>query len=293
MKYAYYPGCVAEESCSELDQAMHLVAAKLSIDLVPLEEATCCGARDLSESEPEVGLALNARNLALAEAKGLNKMLTICNTCTLTLSEANLRLKTDGAAMAAANKALAEIGMSYRGTVNVTHFLWVLLQEYGLDNLKKRVVRPLNGLRVAPFYGCHILRPAESLGFESAEKPTSLAKVIEALGGRTVPFAGEKKCCGFHIVAVKESTSHRMAGRILSEAADEGADCMVTPCPLCHLSVDAWQGKAGKAVGRNFSLPVFHLPQLIGLALGLSASQLGLGRHLVGVGGVLQRLGAA
>ena len=156
------------------------------------------------------------------------------------------------------------------------------MEEIGLEELRARVVRPLTDLRVGPFYGCYIVRPANRLGIDDAHPRDSyLGQVVEALGGTVTDYAGSHKCCGFPIITMNKQASLKQAGRHLGDAVDAGADCVVTPCPLCHLNLDLQQPLAEKVVGRDLGMPVLHLPQLVGLALGLSPKELGLARHVV------------
>jgi hypothetical protein len=159
-----------------------------------------------------------------------------------------------------------------------------------LHGLWEQVKRPLAGLRVAPFYGCYILRPSEVMGIDDPAHPTSLDRVIEALGGVPVDSSGKTRCCGFPITLENEEASMRLAGKHIGEAKDQGADCMVTPCPLCHMNLDLQQPKASKAVRRELNMPVLHLPQLVGLALGVEPRQLGLNKHIVSTAPVLQKV---
>ena len=152
----------------------------------------------------------------------------------------------------------------------------------GLDVLRARVKRPLTDLRVGPFYGCYIVRPTTRLQIdEDHPRDTYLDQVIEALGGTVIDYAGSHKCCGFPIITMNKQASLAQAGRHLGDAVEADADCLVTPCPLCHLNLDLQQPLAEKVVGRPLNMPVLHLPQLVGLALGLSPKQLGLARHVV------------
>ncbi|MDA8188363.1 MAG: CoB--CoM heterodisulfide reductase iron-sulfur subunit B family protein [Dehalococcoidales bacterium] len=289
MRYAYFTGCVADKSASELDYSTRKVCEKLGIKLEKMESASCCGAGDIDEVNLDLSRALNGRTLAIAERDGLD-VLTICNVCTLTLRKVNQNLKENPEALEKTNQVLAEIGMKYSGGVEVTHFLWVLMREFGVDRLKGYVQRPLAGLRVAPFYGCQILRPESRLGFEDPNNPKSLETIITALGGTPVDYAGKTKCCAFLISLAREKTASKVLGQQLWGAKTEMADCIVTPCPLCHLSLDAFQGMAEKELGRSIRLPILHLPQLIGLAIGLQPSELKLSRHVVGVDGVLAKI---
>ena len=171
---------------------------------------------------------------------------------------------------------------TYEKGLTNKNFLWLLVEEIGLDELRSRVKRPLTNLKVGPFYGCYIVRPTDALGIDDEHpRDTYLAQVIEALGGTVIDYAGSHKCCGFPIITMNKEASLKQAGRHLGDAVDADADCLVTPCPLCHLNLDLQQPLAERAVGRELNMPVLHLPQLVGLALGLEPKELGLDRHVV------------
>jgi succinate dehydrogenase / fumarate reductase cytochrome b subunit len=157
-----------------------------------------------------------------------------------------------------------------------------MVEEIGLDAIKAKVKRPLTDLRVGPFYGCYIVRPTERLGIgRDNPRDRYLQMLIEALGGTVVDYAGQYKCCGFPIITMNREASLKQAGRHLGDAIDADADCLVTPCPLCHLNLDLQQPGAEKVVGRDLGMPVLHLPQLVGLALGLEPKELGMTKHVV------------
>jgi succinate dehydrogenase / fumarate reductase cytochrome b subunit len=266
------------------------IIGRLDIQVVELEAASCCGAGVVSEADPELALALNARTFAQAEQLGLDVM-TICGTCQGIMSAANKRLKTDAGLLERINAVLGkEDGLTYRGTVQVKHLLWIVVREVGLARMGNQVHVPFEDFRIAPFYGCYILRPSWDLGFDDPEQPSSLEKVIRAVGGEPVRYAGRTKCCGFPIILEKEAIAVAMAGTNMKEAKQEGADFMVTPCPLCHMSLDIYQDRAGRAVNTPLDLPILHLPQLLGLAMGLPPKQLGTARHLVPVDAIVRKL---
>lgn len=289
MKFALYPGCAAKGACPELYQSAVAVADRLGIRIEELVDAACCGAGVISEADPDLALAINARTFAQAEAKGLHIM-TICGTCQGVMSAANHRLRSEKGALDRINAILASEGLRYNGTIEIKHLLWIIIGELGLDRLKREVRRPIGGLRIAPFYGCYILRPSDTLGFEDPENPASLERLIEALGGQAVEYDGRTKCCGFPLVLENESIAVGMVAKHEKEAKEEGADCMVTPCPLCHMNLDIYQGKAEAKLGEAIDLPILHLPQLIGLAMGIEPKHLGLARHLVSTRGILDRI---
>ncbi|HEX8065896.1 MAG TPA: CoB--CoM heterodisulfide reductase iron-sulfur subunit B family protein [Thermoleophilaceae bacterium] len=285
MKLAYWPGCVSRGFTPELHGAMAAVAPRLDLELVQLDRANCCGAGVIAEHNQELVDTLNARTFALAQqVDGAAGMMNICSTCQGAQSECQERLDADSAYRAHINGNLDAEELAYErggGWWN-KNFLWLLVEEIGLDKLRDRVVRPLSGLRVGPFYGCYVVRPTKRLGFdEHPERDKYLDWVIDAVGAEPVPYAGSHKCCGFPVVTMNRVTSLRQAGRHMADALDAGADCVVTPCPLCHLNLDLQQPEAQPFVERDLGIPVLHLPQLVGLALGLEPKELGMHRHVV------------
>jgi succinate dehydrogenase cytochrome b subunit len=296
MKLAYWPGCVSRGFTPELHGSMALVAPKLDLELVELDRANCCGAGVVAEHNQELVDTLNARTFALAQGvEGSAGMVNICSTCQGAQSECQERLDADSAYREHINRNLTGEGLSYQkdgGWWN-KNLLWLLVEEIGLDRLRERVVRPLEGLRAAPFYGCYIVRPTRRLGFaDHPDRDAYLDMVIEAVGGEPVPYAGSHKCCGFPVITMNRVTSLRQAGRHLADAIDAGADCLVTPCPLCHLNLDMQQPEAAKYVERDLDVPVLHLPQLLGLALGLEPKELGMNKHVVETREVQRKIAA-
>ncbi len=287
--YAYYPGCVAQESGKELDNATKFIAGKLGINLIPMPEASCCGGGVIDGFDKNLKLFINGRTLALAEKEGLDIM-TICNTCTLTLSEVNEELINNPESLEKTNEYLAKIGLRYTGKVKVKHILYAVRDDIGFDKLKEKAVKSLKGIKIAPFYGCHILRPSSAVKFDDVENPQGFEELIKALGGEPVSYARRTKCCGFQTILVNESTSTSLAGNAIYEAQEKNADVMVTPCPLCHLSLDTYQTVAAKNINKKLSLPILHLPQLIGIALGADYAEMGFSRHNVSLRGLMAKV---
>jgi len=287
LKYAYYPGCASQEITKEANDTTRLVTTALGIELLDMPNANCCGAGLMHDYNYELAITLNARIFAEAETMGLDIM-TICSTCLMVMSTANRDLKENPALLERVNQTLSETGLHYSGNVNVKQLLWVLAEDYGLENLRRQVVKPLNWLKVAPFYGCHSLRPSDALGVDDPENPHTLEQIIKALGADVVDYKDKTRCCGFQVDLVAEDMAVEMTGTRLNNAKDRGARCMVTPCPFCHINLDNYQGLAEKMTLSKISLPVFHLPQLVGLALGLGWRQMGLERHLVSMEGVFR-----
>jgi succinate dehydrogenase / fumarate reductase cytochrome b subunit len=287
MKVAYWPGCVSRGFTPELHGSMAKVAPLLNIELVELDRACCTGAGVIAEHNQELADTLNARTFALAQqVDGAELMMNICSTCQGAQGECQERLDSSAEYRSHVNETLAAEGLSYEKDpahpLTNKNFLWLLVEEIGLDALRAKVKRPLTNLKVGPFYGCYIVRPRDRLGIDS-ERPRDqyLDQVIAALGGTVIEYAGMRKCCGFPIITMNKDASLKQAGRHLGDALDAQADCLVTPCPLCHLNLDLQQPLAEKVVGRSLDMPVLHLPQLVGLALGLDPKELGLNRHVV------------
>ena len=291
MKYAYYPGCVAEDTCKELDLTMGLIAGKLGIELIKLEEATCCGAGYVEDYNKSLSLFLNGRTLAMAEKLGVKTIITVCSICQLNLTKANHDLKTNEKKMRETNKYLSKIDMKYSGGVSVKPFLQVLKEDYGFDRLSSQIKKSLN-LNVAAFYGCQQLRPPELHNFDDPEDPKTIDELTTALGGKPVEYTGKTKCCGFLLLMVEEGIPLKMSENHLSEAKSKGADCLVTPCPCCHIVLDMYQPKIDDMSGKKLSMPVLHLPQLIGLALGIDPKEMRLNKHVVDASGLVAKLGA-
>lgn len=280
LRYAFFPGCVSKGACHELFLATNLIKEKMQIEFVELTQAACTGAGVTSAADPHFGVALNARTLAMAEKLGLD-LVTQCSTCQGVLAGVNVKLQQDPPYRERINKILRPLGYEYNGGVKVKHLLWVIVEDVGLDHLKSLVTNPLTGIKIGAFYGCYILRPSESLGFDDPANPSSMEKVIAALGAQPVFYEGRNQCCGFPLQLINPHASFAQSGKHLWSAQQAGAQVIVTPCPLCHLSLDARQPDAKKAVKQPLHLPIVHLSQLVGLAFGFGAKDLGLHRHVI------------
>ena len=290
MKYAFYPGCVAKGGTPELYDSTIAVASKLGIELEEIVGAACTGAGVLQEKGLKLGDTLNARTFAMAERMGLTTILTICSTCQGVMSQANQRLLADADYLAEINEELTPEGLEYTGRVVVKHLAWVVVEEVGLETVKALVTDPLDGLKIAPFYGCYILRPSSALGLdENPGRNSYLERIIEACSAEPVNFPGRLKCCGFPILLINERNSMAMVATHTHSAKEHGADAMVTPCPLCHLNLDGQQPKAQAQRGEKINLPILHLPQLLGMAMGISPKELGLQRHIIGTKGLIAK----
>ncbi len=288
MRYGFFPGCTLESAAEELMISTKKVASALGIELVELKGWTCCGASHIQDVDDFLATSINARNIALAEQLDA-PLLTVCNTCTLMLRAAKQKLDQNEELKAKVNQGLEKVGLQYKGKIEVTHFLWVLINDYGLDRLKKKVKRPLEGLKIANFYGCHILRPPHIMGFENHLNPQAMELVAEVLGAESVEFDQRLACCGFHAVFPAEKEVMKLTGINCLSSKKAGADCIVTPCPLCQMQLDMYQPDAQKGFGEIITIPILHLPQLVGLALGFKPNELGIQRHIVDAIPVLKK----
>ncbi|MEM9568046.1 MAG: CoB--CoM heterodisulfide reductase iron-sulfur subunit B family protein [Cyanobacteria bacterium P01_E01_bin.34] len=291
LKYAYYPGCVAQGACRELYDSTKLVSSALDIELVELKKASCCGSGTFKETSELLEDSVNARNLALAESLNL-PLLTHCSTCQGVLGRVDEKLKAAKSKRPDYFETVNETCKSggckhlYKGTGDVKHLLWALVGDYGLDAIRNKVTRPLAGLKCAAFYGCYLLRAQKHNPVDDPHNPRSMESLFEALGATPVFYQGRTQCCGWPISSYAPEQSFHMAGNHIKEAIAAGADCIVTPCPLCHLNLDSRQPEIEKVIGKSLKLPILHLPQLIGLALNLPPRALGLHRHIVSASSV-------
>jgi succinate dehydrogenase / fumarate reductase, cytochrome b subunit len=295
LKYAYYPGCVAQGAARELYISTAALAQALGIELVELKKAACCGSGTFKEDSQLLEDTVNARNIALAEELNL-PLLTHCSTCQGVIGHVDDRLKhaqaKDPGYVEQVNGLLEKQSCSpYRGSTEVKHILWAIVADYGLEEVQNRVTRKLSGLKCAAFYGCYLLRAQTNLSYDDPHQPESMENVFRAIGATPVYYRGRTQCCGWPISSYATEQSFQMAGKHIQEAIDSGADCMVTPCPLCHLNLDSRQPEVEGVIGKKLGLPVLHFPQLVALALGVEPKKLGLDRHIVSTKPVLEKLG--
>jgi succinate dehydrogenase / fumarate reductase cytochrome b subunit len=267
----------------------------LGIELIELKKAACCGSGTFKETSQLLEDTVNARNIALAEELKL-PLLTHCSTCQGVIAHVDDRLKdakqNQPDYFNEVNGLLKEQGCSpYQGSTEVKHLLWAIVGDYGLDRLATQVQKRLSGLKCAAFYGCYLLRSQKTLPFDDPIHPSSMERVFETIGATPIYYSGRTQCCGWPISSYAPEQSFKMAGGRIQEAIAAGADCIVTPCPLCHLNLDSRQPEVEKTLGQTLGLPILHLPQLIGLALGIEPKQLGLERHIVSTQPVLKKLG--
>ena len=294
MKYTYYPGCSLEKNASAYNDSTLAIAKPLGMELQEIDDWNCCGAVEFIAVDKMQAYALATRNLALAESQSSNgeNLVAPCSACFLNLSKCDAYLEAAPDLAKKVNQALAVGGLHYTpGAVHTRHLLDVIVNDVGYEAVTKKVSKPLYGLRVAPYYGCLIVRPGFLDKFDDPEYPTSLDKLTQALGATVVDFPMKAKCCGGHMTQISEEISLQMIHHLLKNAADYNADVIVTICPMCQLNLDAYQQNVNKALGTDYNIPILYFTQLIGLAMDLSADELGFGKEFVDARSALEKIG--
>jgi len=273
--YTYFPGCScsSEGGAKAYSWSVQAVSKVLDSELVELDDWNCCGSTPSSSVDELTAFCISARDLALAEKKGFD-LVTPCSACYVIFNRTNHYLKQYPRLKTKVDEALGAGGLEYHGTVRVRHVLDVLVNDIGYDAIAAKTKKNLNGLKVAPYYGCQVVRPKPS--FDDPEYPQSLDKLIVSLGGEAVPFPLKSRCCGGSLIFTEEAVALDLVRRLLDSAQKNGAECLTTVCPLCQTNLDAYQGEVNKMFQTNFHLPVLFFTQLIGIALGLDAKDLGL-----------------
>lgn len=287
MRYAYYPGCSLTESASEFDVSTRAVMERLWAELIEIPDWTCCGASAAEPVSRLMNYVLPARNLAIVE-QDMDTMdvLAPCSACYLNLFKINREVVGHRRLHGQVNEVLAASGLFYRGGVQVRHLLDVLKNDVGAKIIEQAVTDGLRGMRIAPYYGCQILRPYPV--FDEPGKPTSMEPLIAAMGGEVFEWSMGNRCCGASLMMGHPEVAVRSVADILLDA--EGADAIVTVCPLCQMNLEAYQDKAAKAGAKP--LPVLYLTQLMGLALGLDQDVMQLNRNLTLTGAVRRDIAA-
>jgi heterodisulfide reductase subunit B len=281
VKYAYYPGCSLEKTQRGYDESVREVFAALGVELIEIDDWNCCGATVYMSVKETVSLAVSARNLALAEKMNL-EILAPCSSCFTVLAKTNRVLNAIPEMHREVNEALAEGGLSYSGRTAVRHPLDVLMNDIGLDSIRAKQKRDLGGLKIAPYYGCQIVRPDKT--FDDRENPILMDRLFHALGGETVYFPMKLRCCGGMLMTTFEETALKLNRDILACAAQNEADAIVTTCPLCHFNLEGYQDRINGRFGTKFTMPILYFTQLLGLALGISAGKLGLDSSFIPMG---------
>ncbi|MBN2024678.1 MAG: CoB--CoM heterodisulfide reductase iron-sulfur subunit B family protein [Pirellulales bacterium] len=279
MKYAYYPGCSMECNAAAYEMSTQVVARALGFKLVEVDDWNCCGATEFFSQDELTASAVVARNLALV-APELNQLVAPCAACYLNLAKTDRLMQDNATINAKVNEALAAGGLKYKaGRVRVRHLLDVIYQDFGEERIREKVVRSLEGLRVAPYYGCQVVRPIK--GDDSTEYPLHMDELFKWLGAEVVDYPVKAHCCGGHMTQISEPQAFELIRRLLQSAVDYEADMILCMCPMCQLNLDAYQSRVNGFFGTNFRMPIVYFTQMLGVALGFELKELGFGKELV------------
>ncbi|WP_243360180.1 CoB--CoM heterodisulfide reductase iron-sulfur subunit B family protein [Fundidesulfovibrio terrae] len=286
--YAYYPGCSGLGTSIEYDSSSRAVCRALFMKISDVPDWSCCGSTPAHTVDHVLSAALSARNLALVESMGLDTVVTPCPSCLTNLRTACHRM--EDAAFSAEVNALLDT--PFKGTVQAKSLLQALIEDVGLEMIAASTVKPLTGLKVAPYYGCIMNRPPELMRFDDHENPVAMDRILEAMGAEVVPFPLKVECCGASFGVPRKDVVAKLSGRLLETARELGADAMVTACPLCQMNLDLRQEQASRAVGTHFEMPVFYFTQLMGLAMGVAEAELGFDKICVSPARALSLIGS-
>jgi heterodisulfide reductase subunit B len=286
MNYTYFPGCSLESTAYDYDVSARAVMRALDSKLVELPDWNCCGATGAEVVSHLLSIALPARNLAKAQQIG-DQIVTTCSSCYFNLFRVNSHLAADAELQQELDTVLGEVGLHYDGKLRVRHLLELMVTDIGEKTIAERMQRPLNGIRVAPYYGCLVVRPYAE--FDGPDLPTSMDRLLTALGANVVPYVMKTRCCGGVLMTTQKDIGLKLVGDILGPVRD--VDCVVTVCPLCQLNLEAYQREVAGKLGEPVHIPVLYFTQLIGLAFGLPEQDLKLKASLVGTQKLMQRLG--
>jgi heterodisulfide reductase subunit B2 len=274
MKYAYYPGCSAESTARDQYLSTLAVSRALGIELVEPEGWTCCGSTPAHQVNSDLAVSLAAANLMKVKEMGLD-MVVSCASCYSRMKIANHEITENASTRATVARAL---GKEYDGSVRVRHFIEIVIEDLGLDAVRKLLVRSLDGLRVASYYGCLLVRPHDITGFDDPENPVFMDMIVGALGGEYVDWPHKVECCGASLTLTRSDLVVKLSDSIIGMAKGSGADCIAVACPMCQINLDMRQDDIAKGTGRRYDMPVMYVTQLMGLCLGLTGKEVGLNR---------------
>ena len=286
MKYAYYPGCSAHSTARDMHESAVAVAEALGIDLVEPEGWTCCGATAAHQTDRVLAASLPAANLLKVQEMGLD-MIANCAACYNRMKTANHEVST----VPAMRKLVSEaVGKDYDGTVKVRHIIEVLLEDIGIDNVKSALKRSLKSLQVACYYGCLLVRPHEVTNFDDPENPTSLDKLVTAMGGISLDWPHKVECCGGGLSLTRTDIVVNLTDSIVGMAKAAGAQCIAVSCPMCQINLDLRQQDIEKQSQIRHNMPILYVTQLLGLCLDISSDKLGLNKLMVSPASVIEKI---
>ncbi len=279
MEYIYYPGCSLESAGKPYDESLRAVFRALGIGLRELEDWNCCGATMYMSVDEALSMAISTRNLALAEQAGFRDLIAPCSACYTVLLKTNRFLRESPELRSKVEHLLGQVGLKYNLGVKVRHPLDILVNDVGVEVIASAAKRSLEGIAFAPYYGCQIVRPDR--GFDDREFPSTMDTLFQRLGVRAVYFPLKARCCGGMLMTTFPDVSLQLVKDLLECAAENGAQCIVTTCPLCQVNLESYQKRVNKIFGTSYQIPVMYFTQLLGVALGCSEKELGLDKNLI------------
>ncbi len=287
MKTGYFPGCSLHSTAKNYELSTQAIFKTLGVQLEEVPDWNCCGSTPAHMTDHLLALSLSARNLALAEKAGMKEIMAPCAACFGHMRAAEVECEESKETF---DKVQTAIEMKYNNSVHVINILELLVDRIGIDKVAKQVKKPLRGIRVAPYYGCLLTRPAKIAQFDHPTNPTSMDRLFEALGADVVPWTAKTDCCGSSHVLTRLDVVVDLSGRIVYAAQDAKADVIATACPMCMSNLDLRQGEMTKAFGRTASVPVMYLTEIVGMALGIPNAQLGTRKHVVSTDPVVRKI---
>jgi heterodisulfide reductase subunit B len=294
-RFLYFPGCAMEASAKAYHVSLMAITEMLGLDLDEINDWNCCGATEYLGLRLTPAYSLIGRNLALAalQSNGSHTVVSPCSACYLNLSKADYYMRERPLLGERVNEALAAGGLRYDpGTLEIRHLLDVVLNEVGVEKIRELVVRPLHGLRVAPYMGCMLPRPDYAKRWSDHEQPNELDRLLKALGADVIDFHLRTECCGGHMTQIGPDTAYELIRRILDAADRAEADLLATVCPMCQLNLDAYQKETNKHFGTRFQMPILFFTQLMGLAFGFGQKEMGIGMEIVSAESALSKISA-
>jgi heterodisulfide reductase subunit B len=277
-EYAYYPGCSLEKIAQSYHLSTNETAKKVGVELKELEDWNCCGATTYFHVDELLAYALCARNLAMAEQQNLD-LVAPCSACYKNSFFTNKYLKEDPDLAEHINYALEEDNLQFSGNVDVKHLMEVFIEDVGVEEINQQVSKPLDDLKVAPYYGCQILRPRKD--DEEVEEAEFFEDLLSAIGATPVPYALKLYCCGGSLILTSRQAALSMVRNLLQNAIDSGADVIATACPMCQVNLECYQAQVNQEFKTDYSLPVVYFTQLMGIAFGIPNKRIGIGKELV------------
>jgi len=277
-EYLYYPGCSLKGLAKAYEDSVLSVFKHLGLTLHELEDWNCCGATFFNDIDESLAVGLPARNLCLAEEKGLD-LVVPCSACFLGLLKAKDKLDNNAEIRKKVVKGFEAAGLKYKGTTKIRHPLEVVMTDVGVDTIPQHVTKKLEGLRIAPYYGCQLVRPYSD--FDDPTYPTSMDKLFRSLGAEVTDFGCKARCCGGALIGTVEDVGLRLNYVLLHEAQRSGANCIVTVCPLCHFNLESYQNKINKLYKTSFNIPILYFTQVMGVAFDIAQNKLGINKAMI------------